>query len=442
VKGLTSVLLCACLLLAAAPAGADSKLDIGGSVESNFFTGLVYGDLYDFRNTNVLFLKFSAELSESLAAYGELKLRNTNMPAVGRSADLVERSSVEPVDLFMGEAYVDLFGFLLDDLDVRVGKQRISWGTADGINPTDNLNPYDFTNPLDFDEKIPTTAIKLTYYLGDGEFNAICLPYFTPTLLPASIQLPFAAFEPPAGIQLGHIGDRVRTPDFQVKNLAAAAKLKYRLLDFDWSLSYFRGRDTLPLPVAVDLTPGQDGTLDAEVTLAYPEIQVIGLDTAGQLLGIGVWAEVAVFFSDEVKLAPTLAGQPLPGVEPVPVLDGDPWVKVVVGGDYTFKGGYYVNLQYLHGFIFERGMDNLQDYVIAAFKKKIHNDEIEFVLQGGIEIQDADHIGGMGGLEINYSPVDNVKITLGGLTLKGQEGTMFDSLHNLDQVYLRFKASF
>ncbi|MBW2703424.1 MAG: hypothetical protein JRF33_21615 [Deltaproteobacteria bacterium] len=436
------VVLCACFLLITAKAAGESQVDVNGSLESNVYVGLVYGDLYDFRNTNILYLKFSAQLSESLATFGELKVRNTNMPAVGQSSDLVSRAAVEPVDLYLGEAYVDLFGFLLDDLDVRVGKQRIAWGTADGLNPTDNLNPFDFSNPLDFAERIPSTAIKLTYYMGDGELSAICLPYFTPTLLPASIQLPFGAFSQPPGLQLGEVGDQVQTPDFRVENVAAAAKLKYRLFDFDWSVSYYRGWDTLPMPAGVDLTPGDAGAFDAEITLTYSEIQVVGFDMAGQLLGIGVWAEVATFFSDKVMMTPTLAGQPLPGAESTVMLDGDPWVKAVVGGDYTFKGGYYVNLQYMHGFIFERGMDNLQDYVMAAFKKKFLNDELEVVLQGGLEIQDEDHIGGMAGLEFNYSPVDSVKVTLGGLTLKGQEGTTFEAMHNLDQVYFRFKADF
>ena len=40
------------------------------------------------------------------------------------------------------EAYVD---FILSDLELRVGKQKISWARLDELQPTDNLNPEDLS---------------------------------------------------------------------------------------------------------------------------------------------------------------------------------------------------------------------------------------------------------------------------------------------------------
>src|SRR5262245_26987442 len=34
-----------------------------------------------------------------------------------------------------------------DRADLKIGKQIVAWGRADGINPTDNLTPRDYTVP-------------------------------------------------------------------------------------------------------------------------------------------------------------------------------------------------------------------------------------------------------------------------------------------------------
>lgn len=51
--------------------------------------------------------------------------------------------------------------------DLRIGKQIVVWGRADGINPTDNLTPHDFTVLLPFedDQRFGTTALKLDLYI-------------------------------------------------------------------------------------------------------------------------------------------------------------------------------------------------------------------------------------------------------------------------------------
>ena len=84
----------------------------------------------------------------------------------------------------MWKAYVSLFGFLFDNLDLKIGKQRISWDTADKLNQTDNLNPKDFSDLNNFAEKIPSWAVKASYDLGDYNLTAVWLLNFEHVLLP------------------------------------------------------------------------------------------------------------------------------------------------------------------------------------------------------------------------------------------------------------------
>ena len=84
----------------------------------------------------------------------------------GSTLDLRDRHGYGPESDLL-EAYVTAhFG----RADLRIGKQIIAWGRADGINPTDNLTPRNFVVllPLEEDQRFGTTAIKLDTYLSHG----------------------------------------------------------------------------------------------------------------------------------------------------------------------------------------------------------------------------------------------------------------------------------
>ena len=89
-------------------------------------------------------------------------------------------------DLQIGlrEAFVDIY---FNSVDLRIGKQQIIWGKADGVFITDIVSPKDLSEFLlrDFDEiRQGITAIKADYYLGNHNFELVYAPTFTPTKMP------------------------------------------------------------------------------------------------------------------------------------------------------------------------------------------------------------------------------------------------------------------
>ncbi|MCF6269154.1 MAG: hypothetical protein L3J41_05565 [Melioribacteraceae bacterium] len=79
------------------------------------------------------------------------------------------------------EAYIDLY---FDNFDLRVGKQQIVWGKADGVFITDIVSPKDLFEFLlpEFDEiRIGVEGAKFNYYVGNNTFEIVWLPVFTPT---------------------------------------------------------------------------------------------------------------------------------------------------------------------------------------------------------------------------------------------------------------------
>ncbi|MBN2297581.1 MAG: hypothetical protein JXM72_03255, partial [Deltaproteobacteria bacterium] len=55
-------------------------------------------------------------------------------------------SLVHEQDTFIKEASFTLMDLFAEGLDLRVGRQRVRWGTSDEYNVVDNLNPVDYRN--------------------------------------------------------------------------------------------------------------------------------------------------------------------------------------------------------------------------------------------------------------------------------------------------------
>ena len=88
------------------------------------------------------------------------------------------------LELGLREAYLDIY---FNSIDIRVGKQQIIWGKADGVFITDIVSPKDLREFLlpDFDEiRIGITAVKADYYLGNNTVELVWIPVFTPTRMP------------------------------------------------------------------------------------------------------------------------------------------------------------------------------------------------------------------------------------------------------------------
>ncbi|MCK4696076.1 MAG: hypothetical protein KAT74_09945, partial [Candidatus Cloacimonetes bacterium] len=294
-------------------------------------------------------LQLEAYPSANTHFYSEIWLRTIGNSNIQASSDLYDKEKITSTNLYFKEAYLDIYGLILKDLDVRIGRQRIAWGTADKLNPTDNLNPDDLEDMWDFGRHLGSDGLKATYYLGDYELSAVFIPKFTPAVLPsgdwAAALSP--SFDLPEGIILRNYSDKIIMPENNLKeNSVGGAKFSGNLFNYDFSLSYVYGRDDLPLINKASFTPVDTfGTVDISAEMIYPQMQVIGADFAGSLGDVGVWGESAIFFPEKIILSTDLSALGM-GIQESIALDDEPYIKYVLGGDYTFTNGIYVNAQY------------------------------------------------------------------------------------------------
>lgn len=140
--------------------------------------------------------------SGMLRDYAVVRLENMDMPVHEQTVDIVYehtsdlgRLTLHPVlysnpnkalQFDLSEAYFD---FYLDSADVRIGKQKIIWGEAEGAFITDVVSPRDMRSFIlaDFSEiRKAVPAIKVDYYAGSYTMQGIWVTHFIPTSLPSS----------------------------------------------------------------------------------------------------------------------------------------------------------------------------------------------------------------------------------------------------------------
>lgn len=369
------------VFLTGLPAHSQTVFDFSGMVKlflsfyasSNqegpyFFHGI--GD-FAFKRLEGRF-KLQARVSDNVSAHIRLDAFSSpdalfsgqSFPEAGI---LASPGKTEPFELSLYEAYLRVNHFLLRNLDLTVGKQRIQWGTADKLNVVDNLNPVDFANFLTFDpdyylERRPQTAFNLEYYpFKNSKLQFVWLLNRQYSPLPAGFSEMLKANlsalpEPQVNLE---------TETSSLKNTNFGLRFSSLLFNVDFGLSYYKGNYSLPYIQGVEISsPLQPGP--TQVYFRYPKKQIIGLDLAGEIKSVGFWAELARV-QPEKKLAwlhtyLLIGNQIFPVNAEFPLMASFYW-QWVVGADYTLgvADGLYLNVQYLHGMFDEAGFSALAE---------------------------------------------------------------------------------
>jgi len=409
-------------------------------------------------NENRLTLKLDKKITGNSKFHSEVWLRNIGLPNITTSTDLYNKGILDPYNLEIREAYIQLYGFLTRNLDVTIGRQRIAWGTADKLNPTDNLNSYDMEDILDFGRHRGSDAINMTYYIYNNfSLQGVFIPFFQPANMPVGIfsNALDPGMELPQGMVLKGFSDTLLLPRYNLGQSAVSGlKFKGFAKGFDFSVSYVWGIDGVPFNTRNTLIPVDTlGGINIHSQLSFARTHIIGVDLATSLGGIGFWAEAAVFVPEkDIVMTNDLSAfypmLPMPVTQDSIILDkAKPYLKFVVGGDYFFTDGSYFNLQYMHGFIHERGNKNLNDYFFLQYEKKFFNEKLKVApIGGGFIVADWDNIKDNYALvympEIAYQATENAEITLSVVMFDGKGDNVFANLNDYNMFMFKLKYSF
>jgi len=491
--------LCLCPLLAALlwahplrHAGAGVSTRLGGTVklftsvytESEENPGMFPHESGDFSLSRVeLRVRLDGDVSDNVTFRSRVDFIHTLEEKFESFSDLESgegfSSQMHDVDTYFKEANFKVIDFPARGVDLTIGRQRVRWGTSDEYNVIDNLNPVDYANLFSFDpdyfvEHIPMDGITIEYRLPvdfDLKFQAVYFLSFKPSPLPEGFEgyllssqqkqldQVTSAFGLPDGTTRAVLED---VPEYELDSGIFGFRVSGNVLNFDLGLSYYHGFQTLPLPMTL-LGGVEEGVPFLEVDYGYPKLDVFGFDLAGELLSVGVWAEVGVYLSEKFE---TEFRSQFPVGFPQTEVDllRRPYTKFTVGFDYTFGvgDGLYWNSQFNRGFYDEFGytyeahellgvgkptfLGKLEDYYISYLEYGFLNDTVDVTLNLMLEVGDyddfSDHSAWVFSPEVELLPFDGASLLVGYALIEGAESSKFGAFANSDVLYLLLKASF
>jgi hypothetical protein len=393
--------------------------------------------------------------TEMKSGYGEagLKLRVRREPFGDGYAEVRYRYGyefgldVDEVDL--REAYVNAYA---GPVDVRIGKQIVVWGRADGINPTNNITPADMLvrSPDEDDRRKGNFLVRSNLTFRPLRFEAIWVPFYRSSVLPIHmVEFPDDADD--IIIKFG----KNDYPDANLENSAVAVKASLELAGIDGSVSWFSGYNPFP---------GFDSSLVGSVFMGrfIPDsiyiiprawrTQIIGLDfstTVGSLFGLRGEAALKLPSKDHEKN----------------VYVPNPDLYYVLGVDKEY-GDFNMIIQYVgrqvfdfteipatinmieqeiqklevnnRMFAFQRDETSSAVFLRLGWKLLHETLKVDFPAMYNFTTEEL-----MLGPRLAYDLTDALTATAGGEIYSGPAGTLFDIIEErLGAGFVELKASF
>jgi len=177
--------------------------------------------------------------------------------------DLFQNALKREDDLEIREAFLD---YSAGKLDIRAGRQIITWGLGDLLFIND-LFPKDWQaffsgRPVEY-LKIGVDGLKMTLYTSIFSLELAVLPFFEPDNLPSAEES--FLFDP-----LADAGYRLENrPDFEFENMEQAWRLFQNISGFELALYAYRGFYRSPSAKLASFPPDT-------VIYYYPKLSVLG----------------------------------------------------------------------------------------------------------------------------------------------------------------------
>ena len=248
--------------------------------------------------------------------------------ALNAKTELIYDAVGRDVTVDLREGYLDL---RFPALDLRIGRQIITWGVGDLIFIND-VFPKDWVAfisglPLEYLKK-GSDAVSATAHWAGTSLQLVLMPHFVADTVPeAGGRLSF--FDPAAAIETRTTDD----PSPSIKNTQVGLRASRNLFGWDVSLNAYRGFFLSP---AGEVEPGP------RLRLFYPPLNVYGASAQGSALG-GVLSFEAGYYdsrSDRSGRNPSVPNSS------IGLLAG--YQREIVP-DLTVSGQYYVQVTQNYG---------------------------------------------------------------------------------------------
>jgi hypothetical protein len=369
------------------------------------------------RNTTGVILDEDMKFSQVLNTF-DLKAEYYGDISEIKAEVFVNQTDTNELEAGVKELYMDIF---FDSMDLRIGKQQIIWGKADGVFITDVISPKDLSDFVlpDFDEvRMGVTALKADYYFNTVGLELVWIPMFTPAVMPSDgtiweVNTPVTVSE-------------INYPSETLDNSEVFGKLSYMGSAIDIELMGGYMWDDLP---AINF----DGS--SGLRADYSRVAMAGGSFSTDIAGLIVRGEGAYYTGKDFTIKTSAT---LPDVSTV---EKD-FVNYMVGLDYSLAG-FTLGTQFIQEIVLDyddRIMlnDEFKNTMTFVIAKPFLNDTlmVEFFSYVGLTNEDA-----LLRPKVTYDLADGLEWVVGADIFLGDSGD-FGQYDDNDLVYTKVKYSF
>ena len=345
--------------------------------------------------------------------------------------------NADSLNFTMRELYLDLY---FDKFDLRIGKQQVVWGKADGVFITDIVSPLNLTEFLlpDFDEiRTGVIATKLNYYIGNGTLEAIWIPQFTPTVRPEANSIWYMEPDFPAPATFdwskSEIAPSLENSEFFLKYSAMTSKIDFEIMGgYTWDdnptmhIQKQFSIDSTTMPPSPSLT----GLI---VTPEHHRLTIAGGAFSTEIKGVILRGEAAYYNGKYFQTTDPMATDAL--------IQKD-YLHYVAGLDFNL-GNVKMSAQFIQQYILDYNEMMYQDEAVntATFlarydmlRETLHLELFSYI---GLSNSDA-----LIRPKVTYDFDDSFSILLGGNIFVGDAQGQFGQYGDNSMVYAKIKYNF
>ena len=319
------------------------------------------------------------------------------------------------------------FDYTSDNWDLRIGRQIIIWGKADGIQITDIISPMDLTEFLarDYDDiRMPVDAFKFRYLPEKINFELIWVPNFQGAVLPGGDNPWAVGTEFPADLNVTYENPLI--PEKKLSNSEFGGKISFYLPGIDLALSSLYTWDKFPV---MNQTRIDDDSLS--VRLEHHRLTFVGLEFSTPYHEFVIRGEAAYYkgkylepasFDDRLMKKNT--------------------INWLLGLDWSPGGNWSLSAQFADNFIldYDKKIFNKEDTMISTLNisKKLFRETLTISSMGYLGINDKDCFTRS---SMDYALTDELHLLTGVDIFIGDKG-MFGQFKDNNEVWVKAKYSF
>lgn len=343
----------------------------------------------------------------------------------------------DSLNLGLREIYVDMY---FKNFDLRIGKQQIVWGKADGVFITDIVSPLNLSEFLlpDFDEiRTGIISTKIDYYLENSTIEAIWVPQFIPTISPDANSIwyiePEFPVRPSFDWSQSDIEPSLENSEAFLKWSAMTSNLDFELMGgYTWDdnpsmhvQKQFEIDNTTAPP-----TPTLSGL---SITPQYHRLAVAGGSFGTEILGVILRGEGAYYNGKYFQTEDPLADDALVQKD---------YLNYVVGIDFDIAG-VMLSTQFIQKYILDHdelmSEDEFQNTAtfVARFNTLQETLHLELFSYIGLSNNDA-----LIRPKISYDFDDSFSLLFGANIFIGDNEGQFGQYQDNSMIYMKIKYSF